>query len=245
MAKVTFYFSHDYNTRTDEKIKTLIRKHGMAGYGIFWSIIEDLYNNANALRIDYDGIAYDLRADCDMVKSIINDFDLFEFNGEYFRSESVEERLNSRNVKSEKARENANSRWAKMQTHSNGIKKASKRNAIKESKVKESKVKEIKESKINKEEEGLTPTPPPISKYSVQQEESFKKFKDWISTNATNVSKLKEPFTIDQYLSLAKKGYNVDKIRSLLIAMHNWKPLLSKNVSAYLTLIKWDQKDEK
>jgi len=73
MSKDTIYFSHDYNSRSDDKIKNLIRKHGVAGYGIFWCIIEDLYNNANALRLDYDCIAYDLRTDCDIIKSIIND----------------------------------------------------------------------------------------------------------------------------------------------------------------------------
>ena len=41
MPKDTFYFSHDYNARNDEKIKRLIRKHGMQGYGVFWSIVED------------------------------------------------------------------------------------------------------------------------------------------------------------------------------------------------------------
>ena len=83
MPKDTFYFSHDYNARNDEKIKMLIRKHGMVGYGVFWAIVEDLYNNANALRTDYDGIAYDLRLHSDIVKSVVNDFDLFEIYGDY------------------------------------------------------------------------------------------------------------------------------------------------------------------
>ena len=88
--KETFYFSHDYNTRTDDKIKKLIRSHGMIGYGIFWSIIEDLYNNANALRTDYDGIAYDLRADAKTVQSIVTDFELFQIEDGFFGSISVE-----------------------------------------------------------------------------------------------------------------------------------------------------------
>ena len=58
MSKDTFYFSHDYNSRNDEKIKSLLRKHGMQGYGLFWALIEDLYNNANALRTDSEGIEY-------------------------------------------------------------------------------------------------------------------------------------------------------------------------------------------
>lgn len=141
MPKDTFYFSHDYNARNDEKIKRLIRKHGMQGYGVFWAIIEDLYNNANALRMDYDGIAYDLRSDSDIVQSVINDFDLFVFNGDFFGSKSVQERLEQRNIKSESARKSASYRWNNanaMQTQSEG-------NAIKERKGKEIKGKEIKE----------------------------------------------------------------------------------------------------
>ena len=121
MPKDTFYFSHDYNARNDEKIKRLIRKHGMQGYGVFWSIVEDLYNNANALRTDYEGIAYDLRSDSDLVASVVNDFDLFIFNGDYFGSNSVEERLEQRNDKSAKARKSASYRWDNanaMQTQS-------------------------------------------------------------------------------------------------------------------------------
>ena len=80
MAKQTYYFSHDYNVRNDEKIKLLIRKHGMIGYGIYWAIVEDLYNNANALRTDYDGIAFDLRVQSDIVASVVQDFNLFEIS---------------------------------------------------------------------------------------------------------------------------------------------------------------------
>ena len=140
MPKDTFYFSHDYNARNDEKIKRLIRKHGMGGYGIFWSIIEDLYNNANALRLDYEGIAYDLRSDTDVVTSVINDFDLFIFDNEFFGSNSVQERLNQRNTKSESARKSASYRWG----NANAMQTESDSNAIKERKGKEIKGKESK-----------------------------------------------------------------------------------------------------
>jgi hypothetical protein len=138
MPKDTFYFSHDYNARNDEKIKRLIRKHGMQGYGVFWSIVEDLYNNANALRTDYEGIAYDLRTDSDLVASVVNDFDLFVFDGEYFGSNSVQERLDQRNDKSEKARKSASYRWE----NANALQPQSDSNAKKERKGKEIKGKE-------------------------------------------------------------------------------------------------------
>jgi len=144
MSKDTFYFSHDYNVRNDEKIKFLLRKHGLIGYGLFWAIIEDLYNNANALQSDYEGIAYDYRINADVVKSIINDFDLFVFDGETFGSLSVQKRIDERDSKSVKARESAHKRW----TNANAMQTQCDSNAIKESKVKE-----IKEKKVNKVKE--------------------------------------------------------------------------------------------
>jgi hypothetical protein len=117
----------------------------MQGYGVFWSIVEDLYNNANALRMDYEGIAYDLRSDSDLVASVVNDFDLFIFNGDYFGSNSVQERLEQRNDKSAKARKSASYRWE----NANALQTQSDSNAKKERKGKEIKGKEIKEINIS------------------------------------------------------------------------------------------------
>ena len=141
MTKDTFYFSHDHNSRTDPKIKRLLARHGMQGYGIFWAIVEDLYNNANALQTDYETIAFDLRVDASVVQSIIEDFNLFSFDGETLWSASVERRLIERNNKSEKARQSALSRWNKMPDDANAMRTHSDSNAIKERKGKERKVK--------------------------------------------------------------------------------------------------------
>jgi predicted small secreted protein len=142
--KDTFYFSHDYNTRTDEKIKRLIRVHGMAGYGMFWCLLEDLYNNANALRLDYEGIAFDLHTDSHTIDSIINEFELFVIDGELFGSDSVARRLNLRNDKSEKARGSALKRW----NNANALRTQSDGNAIKESKENKNKENEINGSLV-------------------------------------------------------------------------------------------------
>ena len=143
MAKDTFYFSHDYNARNDEKIKRLIRKHKCTGYGIYWCIVEDLYNNANALELDYDGIAFDLHEDVEVVKSVINDFDLFVLHEKEFGSSSIERRLDERNEKSKKAQKSAFKRWNKDKIDANALQTDSESNAIKERKGKE----------INKEKE--------------------------------------------------------------------------------------------
>jgi len=113
MANETFYFSHDYNARSDQKIVKLLVKHGMLGYGLYWALIETLYNNNNILEIDYECIAFDLRTDIEIVKSVINDFGLFAFNENTFGSISIEKRLDERSKKSKKAEESANARWSK------------------------------------------------------------------------------------------------------------------------------------
>lgn len=149
MAKDTFYFPHDYNARSDPKIKKLIRKHGFVGYGIYWAIVEDLYDNANALPTDYETIAYDFRTDENTIESIIKDFDLFVIEGGEFGSLSIQKRLSARDKKSAKARESARKRWDKIKEDANALHSESDPNAIKEKKVKESKGKEkkVKEKK--------------------------------------------------------------------------------------------------
>lgn len=142
--KDTYYFSHDYNARNDHKIKKLISKHGYLGYGLFWAIIEDLYNNANALQTDYESIAFDLRTSENIIESIINDFDLFVINADSFGSISVQRRLEERDAKSLKARESAFKRWNKENNNANALQSDSDSNAIKESKGKENKKENIK-----------------------------------------------------------------------------------------------------
>lgn len=157
MNKETFYFSHDYNTRSDVKIKKLISKHGYLGYGIYWAIVEDLYQNANALPMDCDCIAYDMRCDVEVINSIINDFELFVIEDNVFGSLSVQRRLDERNERSKKARKSAMKRWGNnanaMRTHSdsnaNALQTECEPNAIKERKVKERKVKDIVDTTVS------------------------------------------------------------------------------------------------
>jgi len=123
--KNTYYFSHDYNSRSDNKIKRMMIKWGYQGYGIFWALVEDLYQNANALPTDYDFIANDLRVDTKMIQSIINDFGLFIVENETFSSLSVQRRLEEMMEKSAKARQSAFARWNKddanaLRTQSDG-----------------------------------------------------------------------------------------------------------------------------
>lgn len=111
------YFSHDYSSRADQKIKRLIIKHGMLGYGIYWGIIEMLYQNDNMLIYDIDLLSYDFRESGDIIKSIVSDFDLFSIEDGYIYSTGVSKRLQIRDSKSLSGKASANKRWDDGNSH--------------------------------------------------------------------------------------------------------------------------------
>ena len=225
--KETFYFPHDYNAMQDEKIKMLIRKHGMEGYGIFWAIVEMLYNNANALRTDYEGIAFDVRTNCEKIESIVNDFDLFIVDRDTFGSMSIERRLNERKEKSRKAKESASYRW----NNANALRTECDGNAIKEKKVKEKK--EKKEIKVN----DIT-----VSQETKIKNEAFEKFNKLVDENATNVRRIKDQITEEQFMKLMKK-YNSVQIMKTIESLENYKDAPKRYTSVYLTVKNWLDKD--
>lgn len=151
--KETFYFSHDYNSRNDEKIRKIIRKFKMEWYWVYWCIVEDLYQNANALQMDSEGIAFDYHTTENLVDFLINESWLFELNDWIISSKSVWRRLEERDKRSSAAREKANKRWKGK--NATALQQDCKPNAVKESKGKESKGNNInyniKESKDSKE----------------------------------------------------------------------------------------------
>ena len=160
----TFYFSHDYTARSDIKIKKLIATQGMLGYGIYWSLVEDLYHNNNKLEDNPALLAYDYRCTIEVIKSVINDFDLFIVKDGYVSSNSIQKRLDERNEKVYKAKQSASKRWenkaknadnieTQCDSDANAMRTQCDGNAIKESKVKESKVKERKVNKRKVKEE--------------------------------------------------------------------------------------------
>lgn len=87
------YFPHDHNARGDEKIIRLLRKNGWEGYGLFWALIEKLYEAGGRLVADYDTLAYDLRTEAGKLKAIVEEYDLFHDAGGKIGSRSVDRRL--------------------------------------------------------------------------------------------------------------------------------------------------------
>ena len=116
------YFSHDYRARTDKKITLMSMKHGLAGIGAYWCIIEMLYEEAGYLpKSDYERIAFELRTNNELIKSVVEEYDLFKFKDDVFYSESVIDRLKKRMEKSEKARNSINKRWNKQKNSNTNV----------------------------------------------------------------------------------------------------------------------------
>lgn len=165
--KSTFFFSHDFGARNDPKLQNLLMEHGCEGIGVYWCMVEQMYEQGGQLPLSScKSIAYTLHVSCELVSSVINDFLLFDNDGETFWSESVKLRLNKRVEISEKRREAGKKGWQKtfnneqmssnytanvrqMPSNDGAIAEHAKSNcpAIK---GKESKEKEIKENNIKR-----------------------------------------------------------------------------------------------
>ena len=148
--KETFYFSHDYNARSDWKLIKVAMKYWMEWIWTYWCIIEMLYEEWWYLDLEeYERITFELRMEYKIVESILNDFWLFEKDDKKFWSNSVLDRLKQRMNKSEKARISVQKRWdKKKEENTNVLRTNNECNTIKESKEKESKEKESKEKEL-------------------------------------------------------------------------------------------------
>lgn len=102
--KTTNYFTHDSNARNDEKLVRLRMKHGAAGYGVYFMLLERLREEFDYMSAkDYNMIAFDLRVDAALVKSVVEDFGLFVLtdDGQHFYSESFTRRMRRKDIISE------------------------------------------------------------------------------------------------------------------------------------------------
>ena len=122
------YFSHDSNARNSDKLIRLRMRHSAAGYGVYFMILERLREEPDYMSIkDYNIIAFDLRVDAALVKSVIEDFGLFVFteDGKYFYSESFSKRMGimdeTRKKRSEAGKSGMASRWSKDKNSNDDI----------------------------------------------------------------------------------------------------------------------------
>tara|TARA_R100000654_G_scaffold35771_2_gene61292 strand:- start:3299 stop:3901 length:603 start_codon:yes stop_codon:yes gene_type:complete len=106
------YLQHQSNSFTDIKIIKMRSKLGIESYGIFWALLELLFNEENKLCVDdYSVLAFSLQCDADKLKSVIEDFDLFVIEDGCFYSKRLNDHIDTINNKSAKAKESASKRW--------------------------------------------------------------------------------------------------------------------------------------
>ena len=118
----TTYFSHDCNARNDGKVIPLRIRHGAAGYGVYFMILERLRSENDYMSIkDYNILAFDFRVDASLVKSVVEDFGLFVFtdDGKYFYSESFTKRMSNLDEARERRSKAAAQRWKRDDTVEN------------------------------------------------------------------------------------------------------------------------------
>jgi hypothetical protein len=112
MSRSTYYFPHDFNARNDPKLQKLLMKMGQEGKGIYWDLVEMLYEQNGYLPTsECETYAFQLRTTYDSITTVIHSFGLFKMDDDKFWSESVLRRLDERKNKSDKARESVLKRW--------------------------------------------------------------------------------------------------------------------------------------
>lgn len=110
------YFRHDYNARNDMKLQSVITKHGAVGIGVYWIIVEMLYQNGGELPLDIArNISFAYFTDFKVVESVIKDFDLFENDGNVFWSVRIRQTIDNTKKVSDARKAASRQRWSRKQ----------------------------------------------------------------------------------------------------------------------------------
>lgn len=155
MKKNTQYFSHDYNSRNDEKMLLLRFQLGMEGFGIYWYLVESLAEAGGLLSLStVPMLAEQMKATEIKVMGVIKQYGLFEIAEEKFFSLRLNRHLEERQRISDGGSKGAKIRWNR-QLNAPPISPPNAPPYAKERKGKEIKVKEKKEIQIPTESDFL------------------------------------------------------------------------------------------
>lgn len=106
------YFPHDYYARLDPKIEQVRMKHGIAGYGVYWVIVERLHQWGGELNVN---MIPAIAAECGVKESVVHDiiysYSLFRIDKDKVISDRVKANLQKRKEIGEQRRNAANARW--------------------------------------------------------------------------------------------------------------------------------------
>ena len=148
------YIPHEVHTRNTNEVVQLIEKEGMAGYGIYWALMEYL-----RAQDDYTGdiralksLARQLKTSIDRLLRILKNYGLFEVTDFTFRSSKLEAVMkpleDKRKAMKARSCDDRETTVQRKACNSLEFKDGSFLSKVKESKVKESKVSSSKEDDV-------------------------------------------------------------------------------------------------
>lgn len=106
------YINHKISNRSEYVFRKLIERKGAAAYGVYWYILEELYESGGKMLFEeIEPISKVLCVRKDFVVSIIKSFSLFQYDSESFWSDEVIEQIEKRQKIKDKRKEAANKRW--------------------------------------------------------------------------------------------------------------------------------------
>ncbi len=89
-------FKHSANERNKTNVLKLRMKHGAAGYGIYMMLLERLAAEPmGRTALNYNILAYEFRESKELIRSVVEDFDLFiiDLDGDTFANEEINRQL--------------------------------------------------------------------------------------------------------------------------------------------------------
>lgn len=131
------YITHDFGARNDPKLMDLQMDMGGQGLGIFWCLVEMLWENGGTIPANYKSIAFALRwCKPAEVEKVVTGYGLFEVKDGTISSHSATARIDEMRTKfgarSESSRKANAARWGKQsdsERNPNAMRTESERNA--------------------------------------------------------------------------------------------------------------------
>lgn len=106
------YINHKISNRSEYIFRKLIERKGAAAYGVYWYILEELYESGGRMLFEeIESISNALCVRKDFVASVIKSFSLFQYDSDSFWSDEVIEQIEKRQKLKERRKEAANKRW--------------------------------------------------------------------------------------------------------------------------------------
>ena len=177
------YIPHEVSMRNTTEVMNLIENEGMAGYGIYWALLEYLRTQddyVGDLRV-LKSLARQLKTKLAKIESVLNSYGLFIVTDYTFRSRKLESAMKPLEEK-RKAMSKQNAGKAEANRKQNEVKTDAEHNLVPCNSLKtnsELVLSKVKESKVKKSKEitsSLSPSLPAWERYvdELQQEEQWK-----------------------------------------------------------------------